>query len=95
MSYLARYTPEQARRHQVRPGMTGLAQVRGRNRLSWERKLSLDSWYVEHQSIRLDLRIVAETVGAVLRRDGVAAAGAATAPEFLGTRRLGPSEVQQ
>lgn len=82
--YLDRYTPQQARRHEVRPGVTGLAQVRGRNTVSWQRRLALDVWYVDHRSLRLDLRILRATVRRVLRRDGIAAAGSATAPEFLG-----------
>ncbi|HYN93542.1 MAG TPA: sugar transferase [Pilimelia sp.] len=85
MSYLDRYTADQARRHEVRPGVTGLAQVRGRNALRWERRFALDVWYVDHRSLGLDARIAAATVRAVLRRDGVTAAGHATAPEFLGT----------
>ena len=84
VQYLDRYTPEQARRHEVRPGITGLAQVRGRNALCWEDKLALDVWYVDHRSLALDARIVAETVLAVLRRHGISADGEATAPEFLG-----------
>ncbi|MEV4640429.1 sugar transferase [Actinoplanes sp. NPDC049548] len=86
MAYLDRYTPEQARRHEVRPGVTGLAQVRGRNAISWDRKFALDVWYVDHRNLALDLRILAATVGAVIRRTGVAAQGEATAPEFLGLR---------
>lgn len=85
VSYLDRYTPEQARRHEVRPGMTGLAQVSGRNALSWEEKFELDTWYVDHASLRLDLAIAARTVRQVLRRDGIAAEGSVTMPEFLGT----------
>jgi lipopolysaccharide/colanic/teichoic acid biosynthesis glycosyltransferase len=83
--YLDRYTPEQARRHLVRPGMTGLAQVRGRNALSWEGKFAWDVWYVDHRSLRLNARICAETVLTVVRRDGIAAAGDVTMPEFMGT----------
>ncbi|HWG98680.1 MAG TPA: sugar transferase [Pilimelia sp.] len=86
MSYLDRYTPDQARRHEVRPGVTGLAQVRGRNALSWEEKFAWDVWYVDHRSPGLDLRILAATVGVVLRRTGVAPDGATSVPEFLGTR---------
>jgi lipopolysaccharide/colanic/teichoic acid biosynthesis glycosyltransferase len=82
--YLERYTPEQARRHLVRPGVTGLAQVRGRNALSWEEKFALDVWYVDHRSIALNARICAETILTVLRRDGIAAADEATMPEFTG-----------
>jgi lipopolysaccharide/colanic/teichoic acid biosynthesis glycosyltransferase len=81
--YLDRYTPTQARRHLVRPGLTGLAQVRGRNALSWEEKFELDVWYVDHRTLRLNMRILAETVLTVLRRDGIAAAGDATMPEFF------------
>jgi lipopolysaccharide/colanic/teichoic acid biosynthesis glycosyltransferase len=86
--YLDRYTPEQARRHLVRPGMTGLAQVRGRNALSWEEKFAWDVWYVDHRSLRLNARICAETVIAVVRRDGISAANDATMPEFVGSRML-------
>nr|WP_030499771.1 sugar transferase [Micromonospora purpureochromogenes] len=83
--YLDRYTPTQARRHEVRPGVTGLAQVRGRNELSWEEKFALDVEYVDNRSLRLDLAILVATVRTVLRREGISAAGSATAPEFLGT----------
>ncbi|GAB1694352.1 sugar transferase [Krasilnikovia sp. M28-CT-15] len=83
LRYLDRYTPEQARRHLVRPGVTGLAQVRGRNELSWDEKFALDVWYVENRSIALNVRICAETVLAVLRREGISAAGDATMPEFV------------
>ncbi len=82
--YLARYSPTQARRHAVRPGLTGLAQVRGRNALSWSEKLALDVAYVERQSLGLDLWILWRTLLIVLRRDGIAAPGTATMPEFLG-----------
>ncbi len=82
--YLPRYSPEQARRHEVRPGITGWAQVNGRNALSWDDKFRLDVWYVDHRSFALDLRILALTVSKVLRRDGISAAGEATVPEFLG-----------
>jgi lipopolysaccharide/colanic/teichoic acid biosynthesis glycosyltransferase len=88
-AYLHRYTPEQARRHDVRPGVTGLAQVRGRNARSWERKLALDVWYVDHQSLALDLRILAATVGAVVRCRGITAEGSATTPEFMGSMEAG------
>jgi lipopolysaccharide/colanic/teichoic acid biosynthesis glycosyltransferase len=83
--YLARYSAEQMRRHDVQPGITGLAQVEGRNTLSWERRFALDVWYVEHRSLALDLRLIARTVLAVVRRRGVSAAGHATMPEFLGS----------
>jgi len=82
--YLGRYTPEQARRHEVRPGITGLAQVSGRNALGWSEKFTLDVWYVDHRSVALDLRILLRTVTAVVRRAGVSAPGAATMPEFMG-----------
>jgi lipopolysaccharide/colanic/teichoic acid biosynthesis glycosyltransferase len=85
-AYLPRYSPEQARRHDVRPGITGLAQVCGRNSLSWESKFALDVEYVEDMSFGLDVRIICATVGVVLRRDGISAAGEATAAEFTGSR---------
>lgn len=85
MEYLGRYTPEQARRHDVRPGITGWAQVHGRNGLGWDERLALDVWYVDHVSLALDLRILLATVGVVLRRKGVSAEGHATMPEFAGT----------
>jgi len=84
MEYLDRYTPAQARRHEVRPGMTGWAQVSGRNALSWEEKFELDVWYVDHVSLGLDLRILWRTVRAVIGRDGISAAGHETMPEFRG-----------
>lgn len=84
VSYLDRYTPEQARRHEVRPGVTGLAQVSGRNALSWEDKFVLDVRYVEECSLLLDLKILLLTVGKVVRSDGIAAEGSATMPEFMG-----------
>ncbi|WP_269764245.1 sugar transferase [Micromonospora maris] len=83
--YLSRYSPTQARRHEVRPGITGLAQVRGRNGLSWEEKFDLDVEYVDRRSLLMDLSILGATVRTVLRRDGISAPGVATAPEFLGT----------
>ncbi|MGA4508455.1 sugar transferase [Propionibacteriaceae bacterium G1746] len=82
--YLDRYTPEQARRHEVRPGITGLAQASGRNGLSWEQKFALDVEYVDARSLALDLKILAMTVGAVLKRDGISQQGEATMSEFLG-----------
>jgi len=86
VEYLPLYTPEQARRHEVRPGITGWAQVNGRNALSWEKKFELDVWYVTHRSLALDLRILTLTVAKVLRREGIAAAGEATMARFHGTR---------
>jgi lipopolysaccharide/colanic/teichoic acid biosynthesis glycosyltransferase len=82
VEYLDRYSPEQARRHEVRPGITGWAQVNGRNALTWEEKFALDVWYVDHVSLRLDLRILWQTVRAVLAREGISAAGYETMPEF-------------
>ena len=87
MEYLDRYTPEQARRHEVRPGVTGWAQVNGRNALSWEERFRLDVWYVEHQSLRLDLQILMRTLALVLRRTGVSANGEATMTIFEGKAR--------
>jgi sugar transferase EpsL len=84
VEYLARYSPTQARRHEVKPGITGLAQVAGRNALSWPEKFALDVFYVDHQSLRLDLSILARTVVTVLRRDGISAEGQATMPVFQG-----------
>jgi len=84
MQYLNRYTPEQARRHEVKPGMTGWAQVNGRNALSWEEKFNLDVWYVDHQSFWLDMKIIAMTVWKVLRREGISQTGQATMEEFKG-----------
>ncbi|MEO8828663.1 sugar transferase [Lapillicoccus sp.] len=87
-AYLSRYSPEQARRHDVRPGLTGLAQVSGRNALSWDDRLALDVEYVERRSLGVDLRILCRTVAAVVRREGIAAEGSATMPEFLGSPSL-------
>jgi lipopolysaccharide/colanic/teichoic acid biosynthesis glycosyltransferase len=85
MAYLDRYTPEQRRRHEVRPGITGWAQVNGRNALSWDEKLDFDVWYVKNRSFALDLKILAMTVVQVLRRQGISAPGHETMPEFRGT----------
>jgi sugar transferase EpsL len=82
VQYLPRYSPRQARRHEVPPGITGLAQVKGRNAISWEEKFEWDVTYVETRSLTLDLRILLATVGKVLRRDGISAQGDATMPEF-------------
>jgi lipopolysaccharide/colanic/teichoic acid biosynthesis glycosyltransferase len=81
-SYLARYSPEEGRRHEVRPGLTGWAQVNGRNLTDWDARLRLDVWYVDHRSFWLDLRIIARTVKIVLRREGISSAGEATMSEF-------------
>jgi lipopolysaccharide/colanic/teichoic acid biosynthesis glycosyltransferase len=80
--YLPHYSPEQARRHEVKPGITGLAQVRGRNAIGWQERLALDVWYVDHRSLLLDLKILALTVVKVLRREGVTAESHATMPKF-------------
>jgi lipopolysaccharide/colanic/teichoic acid biosynthesis glycosyltransferase len=86
LQYLPRYTPQQARRHEVLPGITGWAQVNGRNALTWEQKFALDVWYVDHRSLALDLAILWRTLRAVLRREGISAAGEATMPEFRGSQ---------
>lgn len=83
--YLPLYSPAQARRHLVRPGLTGWAQVNGRNAISWEEKFAYDQWYVAHQSLGLDLRILGRTAARVLGRRGIAAAGEATMPPFRGS----------
>ena len=88
MQYLERYTPEQARRHEVLPGITGWTQVNGRNAISWEQKFRLDVWYVDNWSLGLDLRILLLTVWKVLRREGISQPGQATAEEFKGTDRV-------
>lgn len=85
MEYLPLYSQEQGRRHDVRPGITGWAQVNGRNALSWDEKFALDLWYVENRSFMLDLKILLLTVRKVLVRDGISAAGEATMPKFTGS----------
>lgn len=85
MEYLPLYTPEQARRHEVRPGITGWAQVNGRNAISWADKFALDVWYVDHRSLWLDVNILWRTVRKVLVRDGISAAGEATMSKFTGS----------
>lgn len=86
MAYLPLYNPTQARRHEVRPGITGWAQVHGRNAISWEDKFVLDVWYVEHASLWWDVRILWMTVRKVLVRDGISAKGEATMPKFEGNK---------
>ncbi len=86
MEYLPLYSPEQARRHDVRPGVTGWAQVNGRNALSWDEKFALDVWYVDNRSLWLDIRILWLTVRKVLVREGISAAGDATMPKFTGKK---------
>jgi len=90
MSYLPLYSATQARRHEARPGITGWAQVNGRNALSWEEKFRLDVWYVDHRSLWLDIKILWLTVRKVLVRDGISAAGEATMPGFTGSNSQKP-----
>jgi len=85
MEYLPLYSPRQARRHEVRPGVTGWAQVNGRNAISWEEKFALDIWYIDNQSLRLDLKIIWLTIRKVLEREGISAADEATMPKFRGS----------
>ena len=87
VEYLPRYSPAQARRHDVRPGITGWAQVNGRNAISWEEKFNLDTWYVDNQSFWLDLRILWLTLRKVVVREGISAPGDATMPPFTGSQR--------
>ena len=84
VQYLERYSPEQMRRHEMKPGITGWAQVNGRNALSWEEKFALDVWYVDNWSLWLDMRILWLTVRRVLRREGISGGGEATMREFMG-----------
>lgn len=83
--YLPRYTPEQHRRHNVRPGLTGYAQAHGRNAISWEEKFKLDVWYVDHVSFKVDVRVFFATIKAVLRHEGISGEGTETMTEFMGT----------
>jgi lipopolysaccharide/colanic/teichoic acid biosynthesis glycosyltransferase len=85
MRYLGRYTPEQARRHEVKPGITGWAQVNGRNALTWEEKFKLDVWYVENWSFWLDMKILLMTIWRILKRQGINQPGQATMEEFMGS----------
>ena len=84
MEYLPLYSPEQARRHEVRPGVTGWAQVNGRNAISWNEKFALDVWYVDNRTLWLDLKIIWFTIRKVIKRDGISAAGEATMSRFTG-----------
>jgi lipopolysaccharide/colanic/teichoic acid biosynthesis glycosyltransferase len=84
MEYLSRYSPEQARRHDVLPGITGWAQINGRNALTWEQKFAHDVWYVDHRSMALDVRILAQTLVKTVLREGISQPGHATAEEFKG-----------
>jgi len=85
VQYLDRYTPEQRRRHEVRPGITGWAQINGRNTLTWDEKFDFDLWYVENVSLRTDLAILLRTIAQVLGQSGISAEGHATMPEFMGS----------
>jgi sugar transferase EpsL len=87
MEYLSRYTPEQARRHDMKPGLTGWCQINGRNARDWDEKFSLDTWYVDHWSLWLDLRILLRTPVPVLRRDGISHHADSTSPVFRGDAR--------
>jgi len=84
MEYLSRYTPEQARRHEVKPGITGWAQINGRNAINWEERFKLDFWYVENHNFWLDIKIIFLTIKEVIKRRGINAPGCDTMPEFLG-----------
>ena len=88
MEYLPLYNSEQARRHNLRPGVTGYAQVNGRNAISWEQKFALDTWYVDNQSLWLDIKILAKTIKQVLIKDGISAAGEATMSKFTGSESV-------
>ncbi len=87
MQYVDRYSPEQARRHDVPPGITGWAQINGRNAISWEEKFQLDLWYIDHWSLWLDIRILWLTIWRVIRRDGINSAADVTMPEFMGSEK--------
>lgn len=95
MQYLERYSPEQRRRHDALPGITGWAQVNGRNILSWEEKFRLDIWYVDHWSIGLDIRILWLTFINVVKREGISHPDHATSPEFMGSEPQDPNSTQQ
>jgi lipopolysaccharide/colanic/teichoic acid biosynthesis glycosyltransferase len=92
MEYVPLYSPEQARRHEVRPGITGWAQINGRNAVDWDERFRMDVWYVDHQSFLLDIRILMLTVRKVLVREGISAAGEATMPKFTGVSKAGGAE---
>ena len=93
IEYLELYTPQQARRHEAKPGITGLAQINGRNTLSWDERFALDVWYVDHASLALDLRILLQTVVNVLKRDSVSSDGDLDVPSFTGS--LSPNQAQR
>lgn len=86
LNYLELYSPQQARRHSVLPGITGWAQINGRNSISWEKKFELDVWYVDHMNFWLDLRVLVMTLVALVRQDGIVVQGHATMPEFTGSK---------
>lgn len=88
MEYLSLYSPEQARRHDVLPGITGWAQVNGRNALTWDQKFAYDVWYVDNHSLALDMKILLMTIKKVLARDGISAAGDVTMPKFAGSKNV-------
>ncbi len=90
--YLSLYTSEQARRHEVKPGITGWAQVNGRNAISWEDKFRLDVWYVENKSLFLDMKIIWMTLGKIISRDNINAEGHSTMPRFTGSRSMGEKQ---
>lgn len=91
VKYLELYTANQARRHEVMPGISGLAQISGRNALSWDEKLQLDVWYVDHWSLRLDVQILTKTLVSFMRAEGISSQGHATMPEFLGSKGHTPN----
>jgi sugar transferase EpsL len=93
VAYLERYTEPERRRHDVRPGMTGWAQINGRNAVDWDERLALDVWYVEHRSLGLDLRILARTFGQVLHREGISATGQVTMGELRPELATGPESA--
>jgi lipopolysaccharide/colanic/teichoic acid biosynthesis glycosyltransferase len=93
MQYLHRYTPEQARRHEVRPGITGWAQVNGRNAITWEEKFKLDVWYVDNRSLCLDVKIIFMTIWKIITREGISQPGQATMEEFRGSEQR--SEIRE
>lgn len=87
VQYLPRYNPRQRRRHEVRPGLTGWAQINGRNALSWEEKFEFDVWYVEHRTLILDIKILYKTLTVLIKRTGISASDTVTMPEFLGSQK--------
>lgn len=94
MKYLPRYTPDQARRHEVKPGITGWAQVNGRNAISWEERFDLDVWYVDNWNIWVDIKIIFKTIMSVFQREGITQQGHVTMEEFMGTEQKDPSNEE-